>query len=246
MRLERLILTENECCKTAKPMTPRGIMLHSTGADNPNLRRYVGPDDGLLGYNRFGNHWNTLRPGGRQVCVHAFIGRLADGGIASYQTLPWQQRGWHAGRGKKGSANATHIGIEICEDSLSDGLYFDSVYREAAELCAYLCIIFGLPAESVICHSEGYALGIASNHADVSHWFPRHGKSMGTFRADVARLISVGHIPPVFGAVVNVPSPIPQVWRVQLGAFSKRDNAAALLERVKNAGFSDAFLIRGS
>ena len=37
----------------------------------------------------------------------------------------------------------------------------------------------------VICHSEGYKRGIASNHADVMHWFPKHGKSMDTFRSDV-------------------------------------------------------------
>ena len=34
--------------------------------------------------------------------------------MATYQTLPWDHRGWHAG----GSANNTHIGFEICEDAL--------------------------------------------------------------------------------------------------------------------------------
>lgn len=40
---------------------PRGVMIHSTGAENPNLRRYVQPDDGTLGVNPNGNDWN--RPG---------------------------------------------------------------------------------------------------------------------------------------------------------------------------------------
>lgn len=40
-------------------------------ANNPNLKRYVGPDDGLLGKNQYNNHWNQDKPGGRQVCVHA-------------------------------------------------------------------------------------------------------------------------------------------------------------------------------
>ena len=31
-------------------------------------------------------------------------------------------------------------------------------------------------------------LGIASNHSDPSNWFPKHGKSMDTFRADVKTL----------------------------------------------------------
>ena len=114
MNLHKLILTENACYKAGRKITVKGIMVHSTGANNPNLKRYVGPDDGLLGKNQYGNHWNTYHPGGREVCVHAFIGKLADGTIATYQTLPWNHRGWHAG----GSANNTHIGFEICEDGL--------------------------------------------------------------------------------------------------------------------------------
>ena len=39
-------------------MKPQGIVVHSTGANNPNLNRYVGPDDGILGVNRYGNYWN--------------------------------------------------------------------------------------------------------------------------------------------------------------------------------------------
>jgi len=95
-------------------------MVHSTGVNNFNLKRYVGPDDGLLGKNQYNNHWNQPGPDGRQVCVHAFIGKLKDRSIATYQTLPWNHRGWHAG----GDANNTHIGFEICEDNLTDKTYF--------------------------------------------------------------------------------------------------------------------------
>jgi N-acetylmuramoyl-L-alanine amidase len=97
MNLRKLIFTNNDCYKAGKTIVPKGIMVHSTGANNPNLKRYVGPDDGLLGENQYGNHWNTATPGGRQVCVHAFIGKLKDGSIATYQTLPWNMRGWHGG-----------------------------------------------------------------------------------------------------------------------------------------------------
>lgn len=186
MNLHTLILTENACYKAGRKITVKGIMVHSTGANNPWLKRYVGPDDGLLGKNRYNNHWNTYHPGGREVCVHGFIGKLDDGTIATYQTLPWDHRGWHAG----GSANNTHIGFEICEDGLSDSTYFKAVYNEAVELCAYLCKQYGLTEKDIICHSEGYKKGIASNHGDVMHWFPRHGKSMDTFRAEVKALLS--------------------------------------------------------
>lgn len=185
MNLHKLILTKNACYKAGRKITVKGIMVHSTGANNPNLKRYVGPDDGLLGENRYGNHWNTYHPGGREVCVHGFIGKLADGSIATYQTLPWDHRGWHAG----GSANNTHIGFEICEDDMTDGAYFLKVYTEAVELCAHLCKLYGLTEKNIICHSEGYKQGVASNHGDVMHWFPKHGKSMDTFRKDVKALL---------------------------------------------------------
>ena len=77
MNLHKLIFTNNACYKAGRKITPKGIMVHSTGANNPWLKRYVGPDDGLLGKNQYNNHWN--QPMDREVCVHGFIGKLADG-----------------------------------------------------------------------------------------------------------------------------------------------------------------------
>ena len=237
MNLHMLILTENACFKAGKTITPKGIMVHSTGANNPNLKRYVGPDDGLLGKNQYNNHWNQDKPGGRQVCVHAFIGKLADGSIATYQTLPWTMRGWHGGSGSKGSVNDTHISFEICEDGLTDAAYFNAVYKEAAELCAYLCKEYKLDpmADGVIIgHYEGHKRGIASNHADPGHWFPKHGKSMDTFRAEVKKLLSVTE--------VTTTTDPKKLYRVQVGAYSVKANADAMLKKVKAAGFKDAFI----
>jgi hypothetical protein len=235
MNLRKLIFTNNACYKAGRTITPKGIMIHSTGANNPWLKRYVGPDDGLLGKNQYGNHWNQNLPEGRSVCAHGFIGKLADGSIAAYQTLPWNHRGWHAG----GKANDTHIGFEICEDGLNDAAYFNKVYQEAAELCAYLCKQYGLTEKSVICHSEGYQLGIASNHSDVMHWFPKHGKSMDIFRTEVKRLLTASE-------TSKPPAPVPtepkKLYRVQVGAYSVKANADAMLERIKAAGFTDAFI----
>lgn len=183
MELRRCVLTENDCYKAGKKLAPRGVMVHSTGADNSNLRRYVQPDDGLLGPNPNGNHWN--RPG-VDKCVHAFIGKDKTGAVAVYQTLPWDMRGWHAG----GSANNTHISFEICEDNLTSRDYFEAVYGAAVELTAYLCERYSLDPLAdgvVLCHAEGAERGIASDHGDVVHWWPKFGKSMDEFRADVAR-----------------------------------------------------------
>ena len=195
MKLLKCILTKNECYLKGKTIKPKGVMAHSTGAKNKKAKRYVQPlktDAGYndllakLGKNTLGNHWNRS---GVKKCVHAFIGELADGSIATVQTLPWNHRGWHAGD----DANDTHIGFEICEDNLKDKVYFDKVYKEAVELTASLCKMYNLdPLKDgvVICHSEGYKRGIASNHGDVMHWFPKHGKSMDTFRKDVAALVN--------------------------------------------------------
>lgn len=207
MNLRKLLLTKNECYIRGTKIKPCGVMVHSTAANNPYIKRYVGPDDGLLGVNKNGNHWNVFHPGGKDVgqhtyksdgtgkcavcggtqkCVHGFIGKLEDGSIATYQTLPWTTKGWHAG----GNANAMgYIGFEICEDGLTDKSYFNAVYKEAVEFTAYLCNEYSLdPLEDgvVICHQEGYRRGIASNHGDVLHWFPKMGKTMDDFRRDVA------------------------------------------------------------
>lgn len=211
MNLHKLYLTNNACYLAGVKIKPKGIMVHSTGAKNTKLSRYVGPDDGILGENKYGNHWNVYHPGGsynkphafvnadgdgkcdvcggRQVCVHAFIGTLPDGSVATYQTLPLDMRGWHAG----GVANDGYVGFEICEDDLSDPVYFEKVYKEAVEYSAYLCRELGLTEKDIICHSEGYQKRIASSSSDVMHWFPKHQKNMDTFRADVAKLLEEGN-----------------------------------------------------
>lgn len=188
MKLYQLFLTESDCYRTDRTIRPKGVMVHSTGADNPNLRRYIQPDDGVLGNNPNHNDWN--RPGINK-CVHAFIGKTADGAIAVYQTLPWTHRGWHCG----GAGNNTHISFEICEDGLDDAAYFQKIYRAAVELTAMLCREYGLDPNAdgvVIDHHEGYQRGIASGHSDVSNWFPKFGKTMDAFRADVAAELAGG------------------------------------------------------
>ena len=111
-------------------------------------------------------------------------------------------RGWHPGKGEKGSANNTHISFECCEpaghtyqggtmigyDVEKNEAYFRAIYQNAVALCADLCRQFGLdPTQPgvVICHAESSKLGIASNHADVLHWWPKHGVTMDDFRAAV-------------------------------------------------------------
>lgn len=209
MKLHTLILKNNDCYKAGRTINVKGLMLHSTGANNPKLSRYVGPDDGILGHNRNNNHWNN---GDIEKCVHGFIGLDKNGEVRTYQTLPWNHRGWHAG----GSANNTHIGVEICEDNLKDAVYFNKVYQEAVELFAFLCKKYNLTEKNIIDHAEGRKLGIASNHGDVGHWFPKHGKSMNTFRADVKKSLGVNSGETIPKPTVPKPTPSPTKSITQL------------------------------
>lgn len=195
MNLKTCYLSSNRCYKIGKVINPVGIMVHSTGANNPNLRRYVQPNYGdpnrvallkELGTNNNGNSWQR---DDIDVCVHAFIGKLANGTIATVQTLPWSLRGWHAGNGTSGkSANDTHISFEICEDALTDANYFNAAMAEAMDLCVRLCKEYGfdpLKDGVIISHHEGYCRGVASNHGDIDHWLKRNNKDMGWFRLGV-------------------------------------------------------------
>ena len=178
--------TNNPCYKAGKKITPFGIVVHSTGANNPNLKRYVGPDDGILGKNTNNNHWNKDTA---NKCMHAFIGKVKDGSIKIYQTLPWDYRCWGVGSGKKGSYNSTHIQFEICEDDLTSEKYYSETFQAAKELCAYLCKKYGISVDNIVGHYEAAEAGYGSNHADPRHWQKKHGGSMAQFRADVKAML---------------------------------------------------------
>ena len=111
MNLNVCMLTNNACYKAGRKITPKGSWYTVPGRIIRTSSVMWGPDDGKLGYNQYGNHWNQDKPDRREVCAHAFIGKLADGSVATYQTLPWDTRGWHCGSGSNGSANNTHIGL---------------------------------------------------------------------------------------------------------------------------------------
>ena len=201
------IQTQSSCYKGTKPMTVKGILWHSTGANNPNLRRYVQPSDNdpnrrqllsIIGVNNNKNDWNHKAV---DAGLNCWIGKLADGTVATVQTMPWNYRPWGCGSGKKGSCNSGWIQFEICEDNLANKNYFDAAYKEACEITAYLCSMYninplgtvnynGVIVPTILCHWDSYKLGLGSGHSDIYNWFPKFGKSMETARADVAALLN--------------------------------------------------------
>jgi peptidoglycan hydrolase-like protein with peptidoglycan-binding domain len=236
--------TQSTCYKGTDKMTIKGILWHSTGANNPTLKRYVQPSDvkppedtytkekwlEVLGKNIYNNDWNHIE---KQAGLNAWIGKLANGTIASIQTMPWDFGPWGCGSSTKGSCNNGWIQFEICEDGLADKTYFDKVYKEACELTAYLCKIYnidpkgtvvynGVKVPTILCHQDSYKLKLGSNHSDIYPWFKKHGKTMDNVRNDVSALLnpakpSTKEIYRVRKSWLNVVS--------QKGAFSVFKNA---------------------
>ncbi len=187
MHIIEAFATGNKCYQTGAPLYPQGIMLHSIGCPQPNAAVMA-------------QNYNQYRPNGQSVCVHAFVQR--DGTV--YQTLPWTVQAWHCG----GSANQTHIGIEMTEpasivytggaswrdlDPAATEAHVRGTYAAAVELFAQLCEQYALDPLAdgvIISHAEGAARGVASRHADPTHLWRAFGLTMDGFRAAVAEAMA--------------------------------------------------------
>ena len=257
MTLKQCIFTQNDCYKKGTKMTggkPTGIVVHSTGANNKTLKRYVqpAPNDANysaiiadLGTNTYGNHWNqSAVKMGRSVCVHAFIGVNAAGKVETYQTLPFDICCWGVGSGHKGSYNynpQARVQFEMCEDGLNDPVYFNAVMKEAQEFCAYLCKTYGFGVDKISSHYESYQQGYGGNHGDPHNWLKPFGKTMDWFRAEVQKLLDSK--PAV--VVPNTTATGDTMYYVQTGAYASKCNADAQLAKVKAAGFDAILKISG-
>ena len=178
----------NGAFKAARPMptgSPAGIIIHSTGANNPNLKRYVNAPE-ICGANPYRNYFD--RPGSN-VCPHAVIGKDKNGEVKAAKLLPWNVCCWGCGSGSKGSYNYSpaYIQIEVCEDALNDRAYFEEAFGLVADLCKRLMKNYPtIKPGNIISHKEACARGYASNHGDPEHWLARFGKNMDWFRSLVA------------------------------------------------------------
>lgn len=190
----KIIFTKSDCYKTNQKMTPKGIVVHSTGCNNPNLKRYVQPDDGKIGVNPYDNDLNRS---GQDVCVHAFIGKDKNGDVKCYQTLPFDICCWGVGSGNKGSYNynPAFIQFEMCEDDLNDKAYCKKCYDKAVEFCAYLCKNYKLSVDNIVSHHEAGQRGMGSQHVDPDNWWSKYGYTMNGFRKAVKAKMSENNKP---------------------------------------------------
>jgi N-acetylmuramoyl-L-alanine amidase len=180
----KVLLTKNDCYKEACKMTPKGIVVHSTGCNNPNLKRYIQPNNYNIGTNTNNNDWNRS---GLDVCVHGFIGKDNDGNVKFIQTLPFNYCCWGVGSGSKGSYNynPAYIQFEMCEDGLIDRDYCKKVYKKAVAVCAYLCKKYNISVSNIVSHKEAHDKGYGSAHVDPTNWWNNFGYTMDGFRKAV-------------------------------------------------------------
>ncbi|MBD5519904.1 MAG: N-acetylmuramoyl-L-alanine amidase [Lachnospiraceae bacterium] len=187
MEVIESFVESNPCYSAGKKIDVKGLVLHSVGCPQPSAEVFI----------------KQFNSPSAKVCVHAFI----DANTGSvYQTLPWNYKAWHCG----GSANSTHIGVEMCEPpciKYSGGATItcsdeqkakEMVMRtlnSAAELFADLCVRYGLDPLAdgvIISHKEGHDRGVASGHGDPDHLFTQLNMNytMNDFRNKVAELKS--------------------------------------------------------
>lgn len=242
MQIITAYATKNDCYKKAQKMTPEGIVVHSTGANNPNLKRYVdAPAE--VGVNQYGNHWNNPASViGRSVCVHSFIGYALNKEVKVANILPYDICCWGVGSGSKGSYNynPAYIQFEMCEDDCKNKEYFEAVYNVAVEYCVYLCKKFNIPVDNIVSHKEAHALGYGSNHGDPDNWWRNFGRTMNDFRAAVKAGLAAGD-----SAETPTEPAKPEanaLYRVQTGAFKQKANADKLAAELKAAGF-DTYIV---
>lgn len=248
----KCMMKNSTCFQQTRKMDIKGVLWHSTGANNPNLKRYVQPDTSdanykklieLLGKNAAGNDWNHIDV---QAGLNAWIGKLADGTVTTVQTMPWDYRPWGCGSGSAGSCNDGWIQFEICEDGLTDKNYFEKIYKEACEFTAYICKLYNLDPKGtvnfnnkkvpiILCHQDSARLGLGSNHSDVLHWFGKFGKTMENVRNDVAALLAGDEIIEIVTA--TQPTNI-LIYTRLLKRGRRGDDVKALQEALEKLGYS--------
>lgn len=239
------MMTNSTCYKGTGRMAVKGVLWHCTGANNPWLKRYVQPSDNApdkaellakLGTNQYKNDWNHVSV---EAGLNAWVGKLANGTVATVQTMPWDYRPWGCGASSRGSCNNGWIQFEICEDALTDKTYFEAAYKEACELTAYLCKMFslnpkgnvsfnGISVPVILCHQDSYKLGLGSNHGDVYNWFNRYGKTMDNVRNDVAALMANS------GTIIPDPTPTPTPVNPSSSCLGKGDEGPEVEQLQKN------------
>ena len=156
-----------------RELKPVGIVIHSSGRNNPYLRQYVQPSKdnknyidiiAQLGENHKHNDWNHIHT---LYNFHYWIGKDKNNNVITVQTFPLNIKTW----------NDNYIHVCICEDKLNDRDYLADCLAELAALCDDLCKDFNWDETVIFDYSE------ISNFPDSNYWLEKHGFSILLIRA---------------------------------------------------------------
>jgi N-acetylmuramoyl-L-alanine amidase len=143
--------------------------------------------------------------------------------------IPLHEKAWHV-RSYVSDANEWAIGVELCYGPSID---FHEAYSRYVWFFAYLCEMFQWDPET---HIKGHFELDPKRRTDPLNSFHQYDKSFPFFIEDVKyelkkKIVNRNE----FKDTVTAPR---SLYKVQIGAFSSRDNAQKLAAKAKAAGFS--------
>ena len=82
-------------------------------------------------------------------------------------------------------AGGTMIGYDVEKNAG----YFERMWKMLVAWNVSCVVKLGYPVSGLSDHAESYRAGYGSNHSDMGHWLPKHGKSMSALRAEVQAIL---------------------------------------------------------
>ena len=130
--IKRLISSEKYSIKCPYSLSPIGITVHNTDnlASAANEIAYMERND-------------------KEISYHFAVDEKE-----IIQALPLDRNAWHAGDGATGSGNRRTIAIEICRSTSEDLSLFLQAEKNAAWLCASLCLQYGWTTKDIYTHKH--------------------------------------------------------------------------------------------
>ena len=179
--------TRNGAFRSGRSINPTGAVNHSVGCAQPSVEVFFRlMNDEAAGWG-----------------VNAILGDFHKGEGRIILALDIEARPWGCGSGKKGSWNNTKVQWEVCEpaghtyaggtmigyDVEKNAGYFERMWKMLVAWNVYCVVKLGYPVSGISDHAESYRAGYGSNHSDMGHWLPKHGKSMSALRAEVQAIL---------------------------------------------------------
>lgn len=180
--------TKNGAYTCGRTIKPEGDVNHSVGCAQPAADVF----------------FNLMNDSGAQWGVNYILGDFHKGEGRVLEVLKPTSRPWGCASGKNGSWNNSRVQWEVCEpaghtyaggtmvnyDASKNATYFNRMWKMLVAINVYVAVTYGFNPDKIADHAESYKAGYGSNHSDMGHWLPKHGKSMAALRAEVKEILN--------------------------------------------------------